>query len=61
MGKAELKTAKILEGTSQIQFVCPYCGSVQTDSTGIDVFLGDENKKQCGSCGKIMEIKHWQL
>jgi hypothetical protein len=58
----ERKIAGILEGSAtNIQFVCPYCEAVQTETTGLDVFFGEEDKRTCEKCGKIMKVKHWRL
>lgn len=42
----------VLEGTHSIQFVCPHCEKVDTDSSGFNVLLAPPDYFDCPYCGK---------
>ena len=47
---------KVHEGTSTIQFVCPYCDEIDTDSTALNVLLSPPEYFVCKVCGKESRV-----
>ena len=48
-----METLRVLEGTSTIQLVCPYCNEVQIESTALHVIHVPVDFWVCEKCGRV--------
>lgn len=52
-----VKRAWVKEWSSALQLGCPYCDSVQINSTALDVMVNPPDYYKCEKCSQIMAVK----
>lgn len=50
------KVAKVKEWVNAIQLVCPYCKTVQTESTALHVIHSPPRNWDCEKCNKRFDV-----